>query len=256
MYLSGKRNPSMAQSKMIYGFHAVMAALTQASENVLALYCQEDRDRLKPLIEKAKASDLTVQFTSRVKLEAMVHSPDHQGVVAQVKGKRALDEHALWKWLEEEKNREKPPLLLILEGIQDPHNVGACLRSAAAFGVDWVILSKSQSAPLNATVAKTASGADQTLSIVSVSNIVRVIEELQKRGVWIIGTSLEATVSLSQVDLTRAIALVMGSEDKGLKSLTATRCDELAKIPLSDTMASLNVSVATGICLYECQRQR
>lgn len=248
----------MANSKIIFGFHAVSSALLNQAENVLNLYCQDkDNDpRLKELLAQAKDSGVVVQITAKPRLDKLTQSTHHQGVAALVRGKKELSEKALYEWLENHEGATKP-LLLLLEGIQDPHNLGACLRSAEALGVDWVVLPKNNSAPLNATVSKVSCGADQNLSIVMASNFARFIKEIQQRGVWVIGTALDTkSVSLEKVDLKRATALIMGTEETGLKQLTQQSCDELAMIPMMGQTASLNVSVATGICLYECLRQR
>ncbi len=246
----------MAQAKVIYGIHAVMAALNHHPENILSLFCEEkaENTRLQVLLEKAHEAKLTVQYLSENKLNKLTQSTHHQGIAVKMRNTQTVDEHAVYTWLE---NAAKPPLLLLLEGIQDPHNLGACLRSAEALGVDWVVVVRAQAVSLNATVSKVSCGADQKLSIIAVGNLVRFIGQIQKRGVWVIGTSLQAHAkNLAQVDLKRPVALVMGSEGTGLKHLTIESCDEIACIPLLGVTASLNVSVATGICLYECQRQR
>jgi len=244
----------MAQSRIIYGVHAVLAALTHHPENVLTLYCQDKTDphRIANILQTAQAAALTIQPMSREKLDKLTQSKHHQGVAAQVRQQSTYDEEAVLSWLA----TATRPLLLILEGVQDPHNLGACLRSAEALGVDWVILPKVHTAPLNATVSKVACGADQSLPIAMVSNLARFLKQLQQQGVWIIGTALSANKMLDEVDYTGPIAIVMGAEDTGLKRLTQEHCDELVKIPLSGTVESLNVSVATGICLYEIIRQR
>lgn len=245
----------MAQVKIIYGMHAVLAALEHHPENVLALFCQEKEEssRLKELLAKAKTKALDVQTVSRSKLDKLTATSHHQGIAAKMRAQVTLGEKALIEWLEE---TPKKPLLLILDGVQDPHNLGACLRSAEALGVDWVVIPKANSAPLNATVSKVACGADQVLPVVEVSNLVRFIKQIQDKGVWVIGTAAEASTALSTIDFTRSIAIVMGAEGKGAKRLTLESCDEIAKIPLKGTVSSMNVSVAAGICLYECVRQR
>lgn len=245
----------MASSKVIYGFHAVLAALEHHPENVLNVYAQikEESARLKNLISKAQDKDIHVETVSATKLDKLTHTSHHQGVAAKVRNTQAVDEKAIYAWLE---ITEKKPLLLLLEGIQDPHNLGACIRSAEALGVDFIVIPKAQSVTMNATVSKIACGADQTLPVVEITNMVRFIEQIQQLGVWVVGTSGSATQPLSKATLTRSIALVMGAEGKGLKRLTLEKCDEVAKIPLTGTVASLNVSVATGICLYEVLRQR
>lgn len=248
----------MANSKIIFGFHAVSSALSRQAENVLNLYCQDkDNDpRFKELLAQAKESGVIVQMTAKARLDKLTQSTHHQGVAALVRGKKELNEKALYEWLENHEGATKP-LLLLLEGIQDPHNLGACLRSAEALGVDWVILPKNNSAPLNATVSKVSCGADQNLAIVMAGNFARCIKEIQERGVWVVGTALSnASLPLEKIDLKRATALIMGTEESGLKQLTQQSCDELAIIPMTGQTASLNVSVATGICLYECLRQR
>lgn len=242
---------------MLFGFHAVLSVLENQPENILNLYCQdkENDPRLQSLIVNAEENGVLVQMIAKAKLDKLTQSSQHQGVAALVRHKKALEEKAVYQWLDEHDGTSKP-LLLLLEGIQDPHNLGACLRSAEALGVDWVILPKNNSAPLNATVSKVSCGADQNLAIVTVGNFARFIKEIQQRGVWVIGMALGTYPQLSQIDLKRATALVMGTEESGLKQLTQTSCDQLVMIPMSGKTASLNVSVATGISLYECQRQR
>lgn len=245
----------MARAKIIYGIHAVLAAIEHQPENILTLYCQEKREdeRFKTIFVKAQDLDLVPQTISRAKLDKLTQSEHHQGIAANIRPKPQLDTKDILEWL---KTNPKPALLLILEGIQDPHNLGACLRSAQAFGVDWVIIPKSGAVALNPTVSKVACGAAEILQVVTVSNIARFIEQIQQLGVWVIGTASQGAQLLSQVDLTRSVALVMGTEGDGLKRLTLESCDSVAKIPLKGSISSLNVSVATGICLYECQRQR
>ncbi len=246
----------MAQTKIIYGFHSLMAALEHHPENIISMYSQDKEvgTRVKALLDKAKELDFVVQPISRAKMDKLTQSTHHQGVAASMREDNTIyDEKNLIEWL---KTTEKTPLLLILEGIQDPHNLGACLRSAEGLGVDWVIVPKDHTAPLNAVVSKVASGALETLSIAMVTNTVRFIDKIKDHGVWIIGTSGEATMNLSAASLTQSTALVMGAEGKGLKRLTLESCDAVVKIPLMGSVESLNVSVATGICLYECVRQR
>lgn len=238
-------------SKIIYGFHAVQAALQKQPHHVLSLYCQSKQGaRWNNLFAQAQAAGIVIQTISQDKLNALTQSQLHQGLAAKVRTIH-WDTQAMLTWLE---HPPQPPLLLLLEDIQDPHNLGACLRSAQAFAVDWVILSK-QCAPLNATVSKVACGGDQ-LPIVIASNLVRLIEQIQEKGIWVIGTALQATLSISEINGQLPLAVVMGSEQKGLKRLTLERCDQMVKIPMRGAMNSINVSVATGICLYEYQRQR
>lgn len=245
----------MANETLIYGIHPVMAALQHHPENVLAIFCEKDtkNPRLKPIFQLAEESGLTIQTVSSSKIEKMAGGTQHQGIVATLKASRTLDEKSLIGLLKDE---DKKLLFLVLEGVQDPHNLGACLRSAEALGVDAIIIPKDNSAPLNATVSKAASGAMETLSIVMVTNVVRCLEALKKEGMWVVGTSDKGAKEIHQIKLPKRMVLVMGSEGKGLKRLTLETCDEVVQIPLKGTVNSLNVSVATGICLYEwhCQQ--
>jgi 23S rRNA (guanosine2251-2'-O)-methyltransferase len=245
----------MASSKIIYGFHAVLAALDHHPENVLNVYTQvkEESARLKNLIIKTQEHDIHIESVSATKLDKLTQTSHHQGVAAKVRQSELKDEKTIYDWL---KTTEKKPLLLLLEGVQDPHNLGACLRSSEALGVDFVVIPKMQSASLSPLVSKIACGADQSLPVVEITNMVRFIEQIKELGVWVVGTSGDAPIALSTASFTRSLALVMGAEGKGLKRLTLEKCDEVAKIPLLGTVASLNVSVATGICLYEVMRQR
>ncbi|MBS0288207.1 MAG: 23S rRNA (guanosine(2251)-2'-O)-methyltransferase RlmB [Proteobacteria bacterium] len=245
----------MANASIIYGVHAVMAALEHHPESLLTIYCEtgEISARIKHLIEKANQHGIAIENMATTKLDKLTESTHHQGIAAKVKALAPKTEKDILTWLE---NTDKKPLLLILEGIQDPHNLGACLRSAEALGVDFVILPKDNSAPINALVSKISCGATLTLPVVVCANIVRFIEQIQKRDIWVVGTSGHAEIVLSQAALTRKVAIVMGTEDKGLKRLTIEACDEVVKIPLLGTVESLNVSVATGIALYEVLRQR
>lgn len=240
---------------MIYGIHAVKAILEHHPENILVIFCQKETNnpRLLALLEQAQRQGFSLQHVSVPKLEKLANSPHHQGIVVSVRAGKSFDEKALLAWV---KQAEKKICLLVLEGIQDPHNLGACLRSAEALGVDAVILPKDNTAPLNATVSKAACGAEQTLKIVFVSNVVRCLENLQVEGIWVIGTSGSALKTISAIKFPQRVALVMGSEGKGLKRLTLEICDEIVKIPLVGQVSSLNVSVATGIFIYECIRSR
>ncbi len=245
----------MASSNIIYGIHAVQAALEHQSDSILTIYCEmgEVNARIKHIIDKAKSHSIAIESIASTKLDKLAESTHHQGVAAKVKSLPTKTEKDIIAWLE---TTDKKPLLLILEGIQDPHNLGACLRSAEALGVDWVIVPKDNSAPVNALVSKIACGATLTLPVVECTNIVRFIEQIKKADVWVVGTSGNADIALSKAALKRSLAIVMGTEDKGLKRLTLEACDEIAKIPLVGTVESLNVSVATGITLYEVMRQR
>lgn len=241
----------------IYGFHAVLAQLSHHPDQILALYCDEQNDssRMQEVKTLAKEADIALQSVSRQKLVSLAQSEQHQGIVAQVKTLASVSEKQLLAVLGDWQGA-RPPLLLILEGIQDPHNIGACLRSAKALGVDFVLLPKAHTAPITPAVSKVASGALATLPIVMISNVVRTIEQLKNAGIWVLGTAMDEAQPLQKVDLARPIAWVMGPEGKGLKRLTLEACDERVMIPMQAEMDSLNVSVATGICLYETARQR
>lgn len=245
----------MASANIVYGVHAVMAALEHHPESILTLYCEagEISARIKHIIEKAKHLHIAIENIATTKLDKLTETTHHQGIAAKVKALSPKTEKDVLAWLE---STDKKPLLLILEGIQDPHNLGACLRSAEALGVDYVIMPKDNSAPINALVSKISCGATLTLPVIVCANIVRFIEQIKKHDVWVVGTSGHAQINLSQAALKRSLAIVMGTEDKGLKRLTLDACDEVAKIPLLGTVESLNVSVATGITLYEVLRQR
>ncbi|MGD9591526.1 MAG: 23S rRNA (guanosine(2251)-2'-O)-methyltransferase RlmB [Candidatus Berkiella sp.] len=245
----------MANTTIFYGVHAVQASLDNHPDSILTVYCElgEVNARVKHILEKAKNHGITIESIATLKLDKLCESTQHQGIAAKVKSLSSKTEKDIFEWLQ---NTDKKPLLLILEGIQDPHNLGACLRSAEALGVDWVILPKDNSASVNALVSKIACGATLTLPVVECTNVVRFIEQVQKRDVWVVGTSGSAQITLQEASLARSLAIVMGTEEKGLKRLTIEACDEVAKIPLFGKVESLNVSVATGITLYEVSKQR
>lgn len=245
---------STSSSRVVYGRHAVQALLEHHPEKVVNIFCQKERhehlDDLRDIIENQGYS---VQPISKAKLTTLAGSEHHQGIAAMVRGSATLTEKEAIAMI---KNMHETPLIVVLEGIQDPHNMGACLRSAEAMGVHVVFIAKDNTAPLNAVVSKAACGADHLLKIAIISNVARCLTLLQAEGVWIIGTSGDATQTLPETNLTRAVAIVMGAEGTGLKRLTLDKCDETVKIPMIGKTESLNVSVATGVCLYECQRQR
>ncbi len=238
------------------GFHAVLSLLEQNSASVDRIWIDQSRkdSRIAKVVQLAKASAVRVQSVPRARLDEMLEEgASHQGVIARIKQVKTKGEADIESILD---SIEGEPLLLVLDGIQDPHNLGACLRSAAAAGVHAVILPKDKSAPLSATVRKTASGAVESLDIVQVTNLARVLEKLKKAGIWIVGAAGEAKSDLYQSNLTLPTAIVMGSEGKGLRQRTRGLCDSLVRIPIAENVESLNVSVATGICLFEVIRQR
>lgn len=239
----------------VVGWHAVLAVLRQAPERVLAI--QIDRARKGPrraqLLDAARSAGIAVEETTGAVLDRQADGAEHQGVVARCRPAAERTEGELPAYLA---TLTGPPLLLVLDNIQDPHNLGACLRSADAAGVHAVILPRDNSAPLTAVVRKVASGAAESLALFRVANLARALDTLKEAGVWLVGTAGEATQELYDVDLTGPTALVLGAEGTGLRRLTSEKCDHLVRIPMAGTVESLNVSVATGVCLFEAVRQR
>ncbi len=246
----------MSQWEKIYGIHAVEALLNHHPKRVKQLFILEGRQdpKIQHIIELAKKNHTKIQISSRDDLnELTAEDAVHQGVVAEVSPSQVWNEAMLEELLEK---LAEPPLLLVLDNITDPHNLGACLRTADAAGVQAVIIPKDKSATLNATVRKVACGAAEVIPLVTVTNLARTLEKLQQRGLWIVGTAGEAEQEIYQQDLTIPTVLVMGAEGKGMRRLTRDHCDYLVKLPMLGSVSSLNVSVATGICLFEAVRQR
>jgi len=244
---------AMSTPRHLIGFHAVTACLRQRPKSVRALYVAESRHdrRARDLIDRASMAGVAVHMIDDHRLDALAGSDRHQGVVA------AVDAGMPYLTLDDVVQAlAEPALLLVLDGVTDPHNLGACLRNADAFGAHAVIVPKDRAVGLNATVAKAASGAADAVPLVSVTNLARTLRELKERGVWLFGADAEADEHLSTTDLTGALAWVLGGEGAGLRRLTRELCDHVVGIPLLGTVASLNVSVASGICLYESRRQR
>lgn len=243
----------------IMGFHAVNARLERRPETVVELYVSRDRhdERLARLQALADSLDIELQIVDPGRLHALAQSDEHQGVVALVEvsadGSSGADFETV---LEASLKRSRPPLFLLLDQIQDPHNLGACIRSADAFGADAVVLPKHGSAPLSAVALKAASGATETTPVCTVNNLVQCIEALQAAGIWVLGAEMETEATLFNTSLTGPIAWVLGNEGKGLRRLTRERCDALVAIPMVGAVESLNVSVATAVCLYATQAAR
>lgn len=239
--------------QLIFGFHAIRGRLRQDAESIHELYAEEGRrdPRMRDLLAVAASRGVRVVPMAKARLDAMAGGGRHQGVVARVapiRLARSLD--AVLDGLEE------PALLLVLDGIQDPHNLGACLRVADAFGVNAVVAPKDRAAGITPTVAKVACGAAETVPFIAVTNLARTLRELKERGIWVAGTAGDAATGLYDARLTGPLAWVLGAEGEGLRRLTRETCDELIRIPMLGAVESLNVSVAAGVCLAETRRQR
>jgi 23S rRNA (guanosine2251-2'-O)-methyltransferase len=245
----------MSDKKTIAGLHSVRTALKHGADGVQEVWVEARRKdrRIKEVVDLARAEGVPVNFISREELDALQPGVNHQGVIAATQAPAALDEKALKAMLE---GLEAPPLLLILDGVQDPHNLGACLRSADAAGVHAVIAPKDRSVGLTPTACKVASGAAETIPFVQVTNLARTLRWLQETGVWVVGTAGETDTLIYNADLRGPLALVMGAEEKGMRRLTREACDALVRLPMAGSVESLNVSVAAGICLFEAVRQR
>lgn len=240
---------------VLYGFHAVTVRLKTAPDSVVEVHLDPQRRdaRMRGFAERAGAAGAKVVDSDDARLTRLAGSERHQGVVALVKPLPAR--HSLDDILDEVGNGV-PPLVLALDGVTDPHNLGACLRVADGAGVHAVIAPKDHAVGLNATVAKVASGAAETVPYLMVTNLARALGELKERSITVVGTSDDAQATLYDLDLSGPLALVLGAEGKGMRQLTRNTCDTLVRIPMSGAVESLNVSVAAGVCLYEVLRQR
>jgi 23S rRNA (guanosine2251-2'-O)-methyltransferase len=243
-----------ATPRPLYGFHAVIARLRTGPSSIRALYVAASRHdaRVADLLARARAAGVAVSTVDEARIAEIAGSARHQGVVALVD---AGVPHVTLDDVLDDADARVPPLLLVLDQVTDPHNLGACLRSADAFGVHAVIVPKDRAVGVNATVAKAASGAADTVPVVTVTNLARALRDLKQRGVWILGADAGGE-SLFDADLSGPIAWVLGAEGEGLRRLTRESCDRIVGIPLAGSVASLNVSVATGICLYATARAR
>jgi 23S rRNA (guanosine2251-2'-O)-methyltransferase len=254
----------MSSPKVLFGFHAVGVRLKTAPQSIVEIYADPTRRdaRMRQFLDKANEAGARVIEADGMRLAKLCGSHGHQGVAARVQAlaqvtslDELLEQHEAAQALLAPAEREAP-LILVLDGVTDPHNLGACLRVADGAGVCAVIAPKDHAAGINATVAKVASGAAETVPYFMVTNLARTLNELKERSIWIIGTSDVATKSIYQADLKGPVALVLGAEGEGMRQLTAKTCDELVSIPMRGAVESLNVSVASGICLYEAVRQR
>lgn len=242
-----------------FGYHAVESLIRKEPRRVAALHVQADRQdkRMQALCELSRNQGVSVLSCSKSELDALV-SGRHQGVVAVLDPAAGAEAGGLMSEadLSELLSQETVPLILILDGVTDPHNLGACLRSADAAGVTAVIFPKDKNADVNDVARKVASGAAETVPWVRVTNLARTIESLKQAGVWVIGTDGDAEVTLYEQDLSGPCAMVLGSEGAGMRRLTRDLCDFVVKLPMAGSVSSLNVSVAAGVCLFEAVRQR
>jgi 23S rRNA (guanosine2251-2'-O)-methyltransferase len=248
----------MPQTKTLYGFHAVGVRIKTEPASVIEIYIDASRrdQRMRQFVERAKEANLRLIEADGLRLSKLCGSAGHQGVVALVNAvvqSKSIDE--VLEQLEASSDKI-PPLLLVLDGVTDPHNLGACLRVADGAGAHAILAPKDHAVGVNATVAKVASGAAETVPYFMVTNLARSLNELKERNIWVIGTSDDADQTIYDLDLKGPVALVMGAEGAGMRQLTRKTCDQLVRIPMSGAVESLNVSVASGVCLYEALRQR
>ena len=243
----------MSSPKILFGFHAVGVRLKTAPQSIVEIYFETTRRdaRMRQFIERAQEAGVRLIEADSMRLAKLAGSHGHQGVAARVESLPQV--HSLDDLLDQVQG---PPLLLVLDGVTDPHNLGACLRVADGAGAHAVIAPKDHAAGINATVAKVASGAAETVPYFMVTNLARTLGELKERSIWIIGTSGDAPRNIYQADLKVPTALVLGAEGPGMRQLTRKKCDELVSIPMQGAVESLNVSVASGVCLFEALRQR
>lgn len=246
----------MSDARILFGFHAVLSRLRQHSASVQEILIDRDRvdARMKDLLNMAELAGVRTMQVERSRLDGMAGmNGRHQGVIARV-----VDTPIPYKDIHDilESDLKEPAFFLILDGVEDPHNLGACLRVADAMGVHAVIAPKDRAAGLNATVRKVACGAAETVPFIAVTNLARTMRELKEAGVFVVGTTMDAPSTLLNTKLEGPIALVLGAEGDGMRRLTQETCDALITIPMYGSVESLNVSVASGICLYEIRRQR
>lgn len=245
----------MLKKEFIFGFHAVEAILKKNPETVLQLYRQQGREdkRLESIVSLAEKQHIAVQTVSKITLDNWTTQERHQGILVEIKPLPVKQEKDLFTFVD---NLQKPPFLLLLDEIQDPHNLGACLRSANASGVDAVVITQNRSVSLTPTVRKVAVGAAETTPVFTVTNLANTLRKLKTAGLWIYGLDGTAKQSLYNIDLKVPLGLLLGSEGNGLRRLSKELCDDLLAIPMQGTVESLNVSVAAGVCLFEVLRQR
>lgn len=241
------------QSEIIFGFHSVESLIRNDPISILQLLVEKNRHdkRIKQLIDYAESQGISVEYLKKTDLQKQADSHKTQGVAVRYKASAKIEGKSLEDILLKEN-----VFLLVLDGVTDPHNLGACLRTADAAGVDAVIVPKDRAAGLTPVARKVASGAAESIPFFQVTNLARTLKQLKDNDVWITGTAGEADVNLYDAPLTGKLALIMGAEEKGLRRLTRENCDQLIKLPMAGQVESLNVSVATGVCLFEAVRQR
>jgi 23S rRNA (guanosine2251-2'-O)-methyltransferase len=239
---------------IVFGLHAVEALLKKHPDRIVRICVYQERNdqKIQAITQLAKAKNIKIELLSRQELDRLANDENHQGAMAFCQEVKHSTEDDLERILSEVKN----PLFLVLDGVQDPHNLGACLRSADAAGVDAVIAPRDKSAGITPTVSKVASGAAETVPFIQVTNLARTLKFLQDQGVWIYGAAGEAEKNVYEMKFSGSIAIVMGAEGAGMRRLTRDHCDELIKIPMYGSVSSLNVSVATGVILFEVVRQK
>ncbi|MFT4925325.1 MAG: 23S rRNA (guanosine2251-2'-O)-methyltransferase [Phenylobacterium sp.] len=250
-----------SKSELLFGLHAVEAVIAKEPERFIEIYALKGRqdDRATSIINKARKQGISVQFMARNSLDNKAgegkdgETHNHQGIIARVRPAAILDESDLANLIN---NSKQPPFILILDGVTDPHNLGACMRSADAAGVTAIVVPKDNSSKITPTVQKVACGAAEMVPFIQVTNLARTMRFLQDENIWIFGAAGETEQTLYETKFTGPIAIAMGAEGTGLRRLTREHCDELIKIPMVGSVSSLNVSVATGVCLFEVIRQR
>jgi len=242
----------MSRAHYIFGFHAIISRLRQHPGSIREIYLDANRQdqRARDLMNLAETTSTRLILCDQDRVHKMTGTTHHQGVAAHV---MKLQQYATLEDLLD--GLTEPAFLLVLDGVKDPHNLGACLRVADAFGVHAVIVPKDRAVGLSATVHKVASGAADTVPFFAVTNLARTLRELKEAGIWVAGTAADASATLASVTLTKPIAWVLGAEGEGMRRLTRETCDQLVSIPMSGSIESLNVSVSAGICLFETYRQ-
>ncbi len=255
----------LVKKEFIFGFHAVEALLKKHPERILQLYRQKDREdkRIQDMIELAEYHQIPILSVAKINCDRWSDYAPHQGLLAEIKISAQLGEHDLFNLLAKKQcaasgsiKTNKPAFLLVLDEVQDPHNLGACLRSANAAGVDAVVVTQDRAAGMTPIVRKIAAGAAEVTPLITVTNLANTLRQLKKAGVWLYGLDPAATQLIYNTELTGPLGLVLGAEAKGLRRLSKELCDGLMAIPMAGSVNSLNVSVAAGICLFEAFRQR